>query len=352
MKNVTVVGAGATGLAASAYLTLIGHRVTLLEFYEYRENLGNLLDKPNIFLSGAGYDENVDIHAITTSPLEALPGADVIIIAMIANRHEKAAEKCLPYLHSDQTVLITPGNMGSLVFYKMSEHRDRLPLMAEIESNLHVVKRTGPEAVSLIIPVKPRYTAAFPSRRTAEVIEGCKDLYELLPARNVLETTLNLPNLDSHVPGMLLNAAKIERAGGSFYFYRDSLTPAGLRVIEALYAEKQKVMETFGLEVRTNLDLLYRIADPGNNPGFESFRQIRGPGTLSHRYLDEDAFAGITLLVSLARSTGVKTPTAEALLHLASILNRKDYCNQGRNLENLGLGGKSPEKMLLFLNDG
>ena len=78
----------------------------------------------------------------------------------------------------------------------------------------------------------------------------------------------------------------------------------------------------------------------------------KGPFSMQDRYVTEDIPMGATLTVSLARKAGVATPTYESMIHLASIVNDRDFYSEGRNLDNLGLSGLSMEQIEEYLQTG
>ncbi len=64
---------------------------------------------------------------------------------------------------------------------------------------------------------------------------------------------------------------------------------------------------------------------------------IRAPASLDHRYIYEDIPFGVVPISELGRARGVTTRVADALITLASSINRVDYRAQGWTLERLGL---------------
>lgn len=348
MKKITVIGGGATGLAAAAHLTLKGNKVTL---FDTGENIEKIMKCRKINFIESEIIREVDINNCTNDPKIALEDCEIVIVAVIAQRHEEIVKVCSKYFSKNQIVLITPGNLGSLVFYNYLKNNDyKMPLLAEVESNLYVCKKRDDITVELVLPIRPRYISSFPAIDTAKVIEGFQDIYTLYSAKNVLETTLNLPNIDSHVPGVILNVGGIER--GDFYFYRDGLTKSVLKFIEKLYEEKIMIMKKLDCEIRTKLDLLEKISDADNFPNLNPFREIKGPDDVYHRYISEDTFVGMSIITSLGEMLGIKTPTAKALIYIASILNDCDYRLKGRTCENLGLSNMTKTQLNYYLETG
>ena len=63
------------------------------------------------------------------------------------------------------------------------------------------------------------------------------------------------------------------------------------------------------------------------------------------RYVTEDIPMGASLTASIGRKLAVPTPTYDAMIHLASVVNDTDYYAAGRTLENLGLAQLSVEQL-------
>jgi opine dehydrogenase len=61
---------------------------------------------------------------------------------------------------------------------------------------------------------------------------------------------------------------------------------------------------------------------------------------------------GAALTASLARQEGIATPTYDAMIHLASLVNGVDYYAAGRTLRNLGLDHLTLDEFELYLQTG
>jgi opine dehydrogenase len=73
---------------------------------------------------------------------------------------------------------------------------------------------------------------------------------------------------------------------------------------------------------------------------------------LDHRYLHEDVGWGLVQWVHLAAAAHVPTPTMEALVVLAGVLNGVDYRRDGLTTERMGLIGMGPDDIGLYAETG
>lgn len=353
-RNIAVLGAGGTGQTAAADLTLSGCRVTLFELPKYAESLDAVMEHGGITVEGAGNTGFAKINNITTDIEEALKDAEIIIVAVVAARHEEMAETCAPYLKDGQIILISPGNAGSIVFYNKFKEKEITAdvSIAELEGNLHPCRITGPAKVIVAFPTKSKYVAAFPAKNTARVIEDLKGIYNLVPATNVFEAALNTPNVVIHLGASLLNIGAIDKSGGEYYLYSEGITPSVLTCADACEAEKIALYKALGYNDRTPLDLLRKVAVQDKFPELDLFRGLIGPTSADHRYISEDAGTCVSLMISLGELTGVPVPLSRAIVTMASAINQVDYLGNGRTLEKLGLGGFTVDELNRYLAEG
>ncbi len=61
---------------------------------------------------------------------------------------------------------------------------------------------------------------------------------------------------------------------------------------------------------------------------------------------------GVTLTASLGRLLGVRTPTYDAIIHIASLVNETEYYRIGRTLANLKLAGLSATHLNEYVMTG
>jgi opine dehydrogenase len=347
-KKVTVLGYGGTAHVAAANLTLQGHETTLAFLEKYgKENLDAIREKGGILLRGNGPTGFASPHLVTTDLKAAVEPAEIILVSVIANYHEELAEAIAPHVESGQVILIAPGNGGALTFYRAFKRKNvtELPLIAEGAGNFTSARITGPAEVIASAGLRDKKTAAFPAVNTQEVIKALEGVIKAEPLRNVFETTLNSPNLINHLVASVLNASKLDDRGEEFKLFIEGQTPVVKRGYEVTYREWKKVLDALGYAQ-------LQAPPSEGGPTDPVILNLRGPESLRHRYVSEDAGAANTLLVSIAELLGIDVPFSKALITLVSQINDVDYYGTGKNLEYLGLSGKTIDEINEILENG
>jgi opine dehydrogenase len=354
MKKIAVLGAGGTGHAIAADLTLSGFDISLYEEPTFKEKLKYALQRGGIGITGAAGQGFARVSQITTDLEEALEGTEIILVSVVATRHEDMAELCAPYLKDGQTIVIGPDNGGALVFANILKRKGikRDVSIAGIGSNFYGSCRlSGPAEASVGLPKSPKRISAFPARDTDRVINRLNGIFDCIAGTNALEVALSSPNTVNHLAGSLLNTGAIEQSGGAYYLMRQGLTPSVLRCIDTTASERLALFKALGYTINRT-DILEKAARRGEFPELEMFRNAIGPTSMQHRYITEDASTAVALMVSLGEMINVPTPVSKALITLASAINQTDYLKEGRTVEQLGLSGLSIDQLNRLLHEG
>ncbi|MBW1803648.1 MAG: NAD/NADP octopine/nopaline dehydrogenase family protein [Deltaproteobacteria bacterium] len=346
-KKIAVLGAGHGGYGMAADLTLAGCEV---HFYGSRErgNLEPVIKQGGIELTGIARQGFAAVHRITNDISEALEGVHVIMVTVQSLGHEALAELIAPHLEDGQTILLLPGNIGSILFSRIVKEKSKAKdiRIGETTAFPYAVRRVIGEARAHISQFLPLHTAGFPARDTAPVLKLVKALYPDLvhPAGNVLEVGLSNPNC-FHLPICIMNTAVIEKSSGEFYPYSKGTSPSVIKTIEAVWRERGAVLSKLGLTERFPFEW--------HKDFFENLTPaqavITGPTNMQHRMITEDCPYILVPLASLGQMIGVPTPVTRALITLASEVNGTDYFADGRNVERLGISGYSIEQLNAFL---
>ena len=291
---------------------------------------------------------------ITTEPEEALRDAQLILIAVPAYGQAAMVAVAEPFLRASTVLLLLTGSCGSLEAASLLREaghdlREGL-LIGETVTLPQSARMTGPAKLRIKLPSLLR-TAAFPSQRTAELIERVGDALRLKPSPNVFDPGLNNPNFLIHPAPMLLNYAAVERADGYLSIMNEGMTPGVLRCLDAVDAEKMALCRALGLEP-IDIDNLYR--ETGSGP--QVYRVKGEPFQLRDRiwprYIDEDVPYGTVMLSSLGKLIGVPTPVCDGINTVLSVVEEVDFWAKGRTVDKLGLAGMSVEQINHYVHTG
>ena len=316
--TIAVIGAGNGGKASAADLALQGKRVRLFELPEYAGNLEAVAQSRRLIATGAVAGE-AELERATTDLEAAISGAELLLVCTQAPAHDRVARILAPLVRPEQVVVLSPGSTGGTlhfanVFRQMGV--ERLPILVELSTLPYGCRASG-ESVRVFVKVGRVKYGVLPGRETERIGPALEALYPgFVRSESVLEAGLNNGNPVIHPAVTLLNAARIEKEGAAMYFYRDGVSPAVARAIEALDGERMAILRTLGYpaqpEPLTCVQQGYATASGylecySQGPGFIDFRS---PDTLDHRYLHEDIGMGLLFYTSLGRLLGVPTPSA------------------------------------------
>lgn len=371
---VAVLGGGNGGHAVAANLSLAGFKVNFFELPPFAESLDKVLRTKEIQIEGVSIDGVAKLNLATTDIQQAIKDAEIIFVITPAFGHKAMAEVCAPFIQDEQIIVLMPGSGGSLEFVNIFHQKKVKREFTFVESCTlpYGARLKGAGHVSVLINAVILPTGVFPSKKTEEVIPKLKKFYPMItPAKDVLEAAINNPNPIVHPVATLLNAARIEHSKGDFYLYAEGMTPAVARTFESLNDERLAICKTLGYHLyhwdnlefkdynlgETEEECRYRILNTSmdaafGKDGIYAGIKMKGPEHLKDRFVTEDVPYGMVLLSSLGDFLGVPTPTHDAVIQLASVINRTNYWKTGRGMKQLGLSKLDKKALKKFLVDG
>ena len=342
--NITVCGAGPAGLGMAAVLASEGHSVTLYETPEYAAKLAPFENE--LVLDSVGrVPGKWPLAAVTADPQKALCGAEAVFIVMHAAAHKKLGGLFAPYARASQLFVLCPGYVGggleltaSLRAAGAAEvppyiEASSLPITAAMDGTAVKIK-AWKRGFSVFCPAALRDHEIV---RLLERLHGPLDFTE-----SPIEPGLNEINIVVHCLNTLLNPSRVE-GGEKWLFYREGLSPAVIRVIEAVDAERVELERALGLAPRRLVDMLWQFyGDQGmakpeaglyeQLSTFDSFASVPGPLSFEHRFISEDLRCGIVPMYHLGEQAGVTMPATRAVIELASRVTGRDELNEGRRV--------------------
>ena len=268
-ERVTVLGGGNTAFSMAANLALAGFEVLLWEHPEFAHTIEAIRESLTIHLDGAGRTGAARLAAVTTDPAEALAWSETLVCSVPSYAHGPFLEQILPHLKPGHLLALLPGNLGALAAARaLREAGIEGVIVAESDTAPYVCRKSAPDRAVIWGTVTGLGIGVEPASQTDEAMPVLRALFPGAVAYgSALEAGLSALNPVVHPPGVLMNAGRIERSRGEFWFYEEGVTPAVVKVIEAVDRERLALGAALGLQ-----------PDPGGRG--VSPRRIRSGGRL------------------------------------------------------------------------
>jgi len=340
----TVIGAGNGGVAMAGYLALIGYSVNL--YNRTLENIISLIKNPYIQITGEVYGKG-KLNLVTDNIELAIEDADVIMVTIPAIGHYYIAQLMAPYLKDGQIIVLNPGRTGGAleVYSTIKRITDKDIVVAEAQTFIYACRKTSPTSAHIFKSKREVRLAAIPAIKTEQVIDVLKDAYpQFVPAKDVIETSINNYGAIFHPAPTLLNCGHIER-GAPFEYYTEGITPSISNFLEKMDAERMKIGYLLNVDTVSAKDWLensYSIKGEDlyetvqKNPGYKG---LQAPKGLNIRYIYEDVPCSLVPLSSIAKEFNIETPAIDSIIWLAGLITGRDFYKEGRTAERLGLKG-------------
>lgn len=314
--NFTIIGAGNTGLACSAYLMSRGHSVLLYTRQEDKK------DRLNSFgIQASGSVEGACEPEVTCHLEYAVKQSQHIIITTQSNAHRETMEDIKPYLTSGHRIIILNGNWGAYEGARIFSENPKI-LVAETGAQPFIASADESGKVH-VGSVKNQVPFASTTPENTEII--LEEIEEAFPmfrkAASILETSLGSTNPVIHVPIALLNLCRIE-LGDDFYFYGEGTSPGAVALIEGIDKERIAVARALNVELPTILESINSFFDIKHDNLFdaltknETYLRAKGPRSLNHRYITEDLIFGILPIVEIGKLVDVETPISKNVVNI------------------------------------
>jgi len=341
-----VMGAGHGGFAMAGHLALMGFEVRL--FNRTAERLSGVCMRGGIDVTGEDVSGFGHIALATDHAGEAMDGADVVMVVVPATGHEYMARACAPHLKNGQIVILNPGRtFGAIAFY---QELKRLSCGADIcigetQTFLYASRITGPAQVHIFRVKNSIPLATLHAHQIPDCLATIrKALPQFVPGDSVFKTSFNNIGAVFHPAILLLNTGWVEDLT-DFEFYYQGVTPSVANILQSLDAERVAVAAALGFRAMTARQWLYMAYDAVGQDLREAmranlgYRGILAPHRTEMRYITEDIPCSLVPMSSLGRKFGVALPVMDSLITLASAMHGRNYYEEGRTVETLGIAG-------------
>lgn len=360
-RTITVIGAGSSGQAIAAFLSLAGYTIKLWnrnDAAEVERWLTPISERGGIEVKGK-IEGFAPIQHVTTDLASAVEGSSAVLVNTTTDAYPAVARQLAPHLSEDQPIiLMAAGTLGSIEFLQgltAGGFTGDL-LIGETPGTIFGSRANAPAVVDIAGQKKNVKLSTLPRGREAELAAVVPE-FDLAVGGDVLSSGFNNTGAALHVVPMVLNAGRIESPGENFLYYQEGVTPAVAAAIEQIDNERLAVAAAFGYQPTSLHDYLVNaLGAPAGNlndtiHGVAMYASMPAPDTLDHRFLWEDALAAVVPLLALAEIAGVPVPMHQAMITAAGTLLNRDFVAEGRTTANLSLDGYTAEAMKNLVND-
>ena len=267
-------------------------------------------------------------------------------------------KEMLPYLQDNQTLVLMPGNYGSLALNQIKDEMGYQSLQLTFVDAISIpwaTRITGNAEIAIFGIKAFLPMAALPASRTEESIAKLQEIFPLTltPLPNVIAAGLENINFGGHPLMTLLNIGLLENYPGKFNYYTDCCSPATARACAKMDEERLAVGGALGLALKSELQAMNELYDMSAKSVYELNKTSATHGSVNSapdssrsRYITEDAPYLLVPCSQFAQLLNIPVPIVDSVLHLTSALNDDDYFTSGRTLEKMGLGDMTSAEII------
>jgi opine dehydrogenase len=359
IKKVAVFGAGNAGLTAAYHFTQQGCQVALYGSEGFDEQIHaisanggitSLAQYHNISLDYPGFEF---IDCLTTNIKEAIRYSDILILPVPSFAQAPLFKEMLPHLTDNQTIVLMPGNYGSLALNQLKKELGYQTLKLNFVDAISIpwaTRITGSAEIAILGMKAFLPVAALPASKTDEIIALLQPIFplKLTALANVIAAGLENINFGGHPLMTTLNIGLLENFPGKFNYYTDCCSPATAKACVKMDNERLAVGDAMGLTLKSELQAMNELYNMEAQSVYELNKTSEthgnvnsAPDSSTNRYITEDAPYLLVPCVEFAKLMNIDMPIATSVLHLTNAFNETDYFSSGRTLKKMGLSNMS-----------
>ncbi|MCW4048789.1 MAG: NAD/NADP octopine/nopaline dehydrogenase family protein [Candidatus Bathyarchaeota archaeon] len=366
VKRATILGCGSGGMTMAVDLGLKGFKINIFDFPDYSKNLKLVEEKGSIEAYG-NLEGKVEPDVITTDMNEAVQDSDAIFATIRAYGAERFILEAAKHMEPGQIIMNWSSYLAALRTYKeFNKIAPKETILGEGAILPYFVKPTAPGVMNVFGVKAHLWAAAMPGNKTPELIKVVKEFFPNCEAApNVLYTSLTNPNLQVHVPPVLLNTGFWEKNEGDLEFYGTLMTPKVAHVMDLVDKERIAVGKKLGLELIPKPEVLkmeygqYGVKGETMYEVYSTFASHRSwrPGLSLDDFAAKTAFGedllyGYVFISSLGDQFGIPTPAIDTMTNLAELVLQRDFWKEGVSVKSLGFEGMTPEQIMDYVMKG
>jgi len=333
--DLAVIGIGPMGILSATLAANAGHRVGV-----WSPRTPVVGARLTLHCSGK-LQTRVTVENIRTP--QTLARWRHILVALPATAYVDVLSMAAPFLHQEQTVIIS-GALSLVQFWLKTsvERYGPAPSLVAWSTTLGTGSLVEPLHAH-IATVRPRLGAsALPARRLQDLTARCAALFgeRFEPAPGHPATLLANINPIAHAGQVIPNLTRIEN--GEPWRLFANFSRAGVRIASAIDAERLEIGRRLGVPLRSLADH-YRLSYAVEGEDLAALAP--GPQRVDHRYIEEDVPYGLVVLQRIGARVGVATPHLDMAIALLSCGLNRPYSQMNPILAQLQLEAETAQSL-------
>ena len=356
IQHVSIIGSGSFGMAMAS---LISQKVEKVSLIDPLQSNKDSVQVKKIKLTGA-IDIDVTLDDVRNN-YDQISKSDIILLTLTGDLLENIFIQLLEKIKKGQHIILFPGAFSAIALRNLIGEQGQLKdiTISEAVSLPFVCDMVDANTIQIHKFKNKLKLSTFPHSLNSRVLDILNTFIDIfIPARNLLETSMENINSVIHPLPILLNIVEIENKGSEFKHYIDGVNPTISRLIEQMDRERLEVGKAFSLNLIPVLDQLKMYYGQNKsktvyeyiNSSLSPYKEIKGFG-INSRYLTHDIPNLVVPLSFLAEIVNVKTPLIDLTIKLASIILEKDFRETGNNLNKLQMEGETVPQILNKMDD-
>jgi hypothetical protein len=348
-----IVGAGNSAHALAAYLSSLGHHITL--YARQPEKIAAIARDKAITAVGR-VEGTFPIAQVTGDVATLCAASETIFLATVTTAYRDVIQTMIPHLRPGQAIVAFSSKLCGSLEIAQTLQESGVKDVRTMETDALFACRIREDGAIWIRGFKAWNLFSGPTKTdTLEYATLLAKFFPgLEPAQNILHRGLTDFGAVAHAVITLANISRIDRQD-DFLFYYEGLSERTIVMLEAVEREFNQVAAAYDTTLIPMAELLNRYYGCDTSSlhramtSVPNYRHSLAPKTLSHRYLEEDVSCTLLPLQQLAQKANIATPMVDAVITLASLLSGKNLRATGRTLQRLGWDGLSRKEIIQWM---
>lgn len=325
--SVTIIGGGATAMAAAAYF-----RIQNIPTKVYVRNERKRALWSSVPVKATGVAETSFYVPVSDSLHDAMNFSSMILVFTKTGDYENVIEEMIPHLREGQHILFMNGCWGLVkMIRRLLKEKEAPNVYIGETANMPFIASLQDDGRNVYFKAKKEsivYSSLGGEEKFSEILHHMAP--KVSRVQSPVVTSLSATNPIIHTVGMLFNMSRVEN-GEDFYFFGNPLTEKVAAYMEGCDKERIAIAKALGVDIPSLLTVLQSFWGKRVDSLHEalttnpSYKEVKGPTSLSHRYLEEDLSCGMAALYDLAQMMHVEAPYISRLVEILSLYLQKEY---------------------------